>query len=641
MAQILKQSTAVDVIIGPFVDSTDGNTEETALSIASTDVKLSKNGQTMAGKNDVTACAHDANGMYNCELDATDTNTVGQLTIFVHVSGALAVRHDYQVMEEATYDALFGASAAGFDANGRVDVGKWLGTAVTTSATTNKPEVDVNSISDDATAANNAELMFDGTGYAGGTTKLQVDTVAVSGDTVAADNMEADYDGTGFNKSNSTIGTCTTNTDLVSAASIADAVWDETISAHIANDSAAAHISQLRSNTAQAGASTTITLDTGANATDDYYNDGWIAIIQGTGAGQTRLITDYVGSTKVATVSPAWTTNPSSDSEFLIVPSAQISGASAPTAAAIADAVWDEAQSGHTTAGTFGKYLDTEVSGVSGGGSSNPAILQNTTIATLASQTAFTLTAGSADDDAYNGMIIVIQDQSTSTQKAVGRISDYTGSTKSVTLEADPAIFTMAVGDTVDILAVTNHITTVDTVTNQVTADVTAISGDATAANNAESFFDGTGYAGTNNVIPTVTSVTNQVTADVTAISGDSVAADNCELMFDGTGYAGGTTKLDVNIASSDDIDLTATQKASVNAEVDTALITTTYAEPSSVPAATSSIKDKLNWLFALARNKMTQTATTQTLRNDADGANIATSTVSDDGTTFTRGEYT
>jgi hypothetical protein len=35
------------------------------------------------------------------------------------------------------------------------------------------------------------------------------------------------------------------------------------------------------------------------------------------------------------------------------------------------------------------------------------------------------------------------------------------------------------------------------------------ISGDATAADNAESFFDGTGYAGTNNVIPTVTTLTN------------------------------------------------------------------------------------------------------------------------------------
>ena len=39
-----------------------------------------------------------------------------------------------------------------------------------------------------------------------------------------------------------------------------------------------------------------------------------------------------------------------------------------PTAAAITDAVWDEVQSGHTTAGTFGKFVDVEVSSVSGGG---------------------------------------------------------------------------------------------------------------------------------------------------------------------------------------------------------------------------------------------------------------------------------
>jgi hypothetical protein len=46
-----------------------------------------------------------------------------------------------------------------------------------------------------------------------------------------------------------------------------------------------------------------------------------------------------------------------------------------------------------------------------------------------------------------------------------------------------------------------------------VSSDVTAISTDTTAANNAESFFDGTGYAGTNNVIPTVTTVTNLTNA--------------------------------------------------------------------------------------------------------------------------------
>ena len=43
-------------------------------------------------------------------------------------------------------------------------------------------------------------------------------------------------------------------------------------------------------------------------------------------------------------------------------------------------------------------------------------------------------------------------------------------------------------------------------------ANVVQISGDSTAADNAEAFFDGTGYAGTNNVIPTVSTVTNGVT---------------------------------------------------------------------------------------------------------------------------------
>lgn len=82
----------------------------------------------------------------------------------------------------------------------------------------------------------------------------------------------------------------------------------------------------------------------------------------------------------------------------------------------------------------------------SGGGA-----MHSTTIATLASQTSFTLTAGSADDDAYNYCVAVITDESTDAQKCVAVISDYTGASKTVTLGADPAIFTMAVGDTVEI----------------------------------------------------------------------------------------------------------------------------------------------------------------------------------------------
>jgi len=109
----LKQSTAVDVLIGPFVDSTDGNSEEVGLTISQSDVQLSKNGGGLSPKNDSDSCAHSANGCYICNLNATDTNTVGQLTLYVHEGGALPVRLDYHVVEEVVHVAMYGAAAVG------------------------------------------------------------------------------------------------------------------------------------------------------------------------------------------------------------------------------------------------------------------------------------------------------------------------------------------------------------------------------------------------------------------------------------------------------------------------------------------------------------------------------------------------
>lgn len=75
----------------------------------------------------------------------------------------------------------------------------------------------------------------------------------------------------------------------------------------------------IRSGTAQAGAGGTITLDAGASGTDQFYRGSKIEIVSGTGAGQSaRLIGGYIGSTKVASVVPNWTTNPDSSSVFII-----------------------------------------------------------------------------------------------------------------------------------------------------------------------------------------------------------------------------------------------------------------------------------------------------------------------------------
>jgi len=76
----------------------------------------------------------------------------------------------------------------------------------------------------------------------------------------------------------------------------------------------------MRFNTATAGGASTITLDASASSTNDYYNGALIMLVGGTGAGQARTITDYVGSTLVASVNKSWATNPANGSVFVIIP---------------------------------------------------------------------------------------------------------------------------------------------------------------------------------------------------------------------------------------------------------------------------------------------------------------------------------
>lgn len=89
------------------------------------------------------------------------------------------------------------------------------------------------------------------------------------------------------------------------------------------------------------------------------------------------------------------------------------------------------------------------------------------------------------------------------------------------------------------------------------------------------------------------------------------------------------------------DLGTAALTAADVNAQVLDVMNVDTFAEPAGIHAATASIFAKINFMAAFLRNKKTQTATTQLLRNDADDGTIATSTVSSDGTTAIKGEFT
>lgn len=75
---------------------------------------------------------------------------------------------------------------------------------------------------------------------------------------------------------------------------------------------------RLTSGTVAAGAAGTVTLAAGASSVDDFYKGRSISIISGTGVGQSRVCTAYNGTTKVATISPNWATNPSAGATYYI-----------------------------------------------------------------------------------------------------------------------------------------------------------------------------------------------------------------------------------------------------------------------------------------------------------------------------------
>lgn len=404
----LRQSTSQVIRFGPCLDKADGVTEETTLTLAQADMRLSKDGGAFAQKSAAGNATHDSDGWYSTTLSTTDTATVGELILNVHQpANMLPVWVRWWVLEEAVYDDLYGAAAPGYlkpttatrtldvaatgeagidlgnttgaltnsevgwiDGNDRVDVGQWLGTAVTTSATSNKPEVDMNSISDDAAAANNLELAMENgaAGYVASDMKYLDGGAQSAAD--LKDFADAGYDpGTNKVEGVKTADVTTANTDMVGT-----------------------------DNAALASA-----LTTHDNKLAPVALDGGGATI---GGMLTKLADDNGGADFDATT----------DSQ---------------------QAIRDRGDAAWTT----------------GGGGSDRLLMVDTTIATLASQTSFTLTAGSADDDAYVNCTIVVEDVSTATQKAVGLISAYTGGTKTVTLKYDPGVFTMAVTDKVYILA--------------------------------------------------------------------------------------------------------------------------------------------------------------------------------------------
>ncbi len=414
MAQILKQSTAVDVIIGPFVDSTNGDTEETGLTISRADVLLSKNGQALTQKTDVTAAAHDANGMYNCELDATDTDTIGQLTIFVHESGALAVRHDYQVVEQDTYEFLF-ASGSTADA----DVAAIL-------ADTNEVQAELADggrldLLIDLILADTGELQAEWVD--GGRLDLLIDLILADTGELQAEWVDAGRldlildailaDTTGLN------GDAMRGTDSAALASVLGALNDAAAAGDpTATDTLVQYAKQLIN--VLVGATGVATFPAaGAPANNISLAEIIRAIYDDTNAIQGKLpsgtISDFAEASNDVTLADASIT-----AAKYAANAREAAGQATDEVNAIADGVWNEARSGHTIAGTYGEVHNEIISGAAEAG-------------TL-STTEMTSDLSEATDEHYNGRIVIWTGGVLSGQAS--DITAYLGSTGRLTYTA-------------------------------------------------------------------------------------------------------------------------------------------------------------------------------------------------------------
>jgi hypothetical protein len=137
--------------------------------------------------------------------------------------------------------------------------------------------------------------------------------------------------------------------------------------------------------------------------------------------------------------------------------------------------------------------------------------------------------------------------------------------------------------------------------------NVTQVSGDATAADNLESYCDGT----------------TPIPANATQVSGDATAADNAEAFFDGTGYAGGTTKLGVNVvAAANDVITAAALAADAGTEIADAVLKRDWT------AVTGEAGRSVLNALRLLRNKWAVSGNTLTVCEEDDATEAWTGTL-------------
>jgi hypothetical protein len=259
------------------------------------------------GATSITLASGETNNPLNCEIAIVGGTGAGQKakctawnssTKVATTSCPQGVSGAWVTNPDSTSLYAINDLIPNIDANGRVDLGEILGTASAGTA-----------------------------GYVGldwSAIHAPTTSVSLSGTTISTSQAVASVSGA--------VGSVTGNVGgnvVGSVASVTGAVGSVTavVSANVTEWSGTnvagaipPDIVFLHSGTAQAGGASTITLDSGASSTNNLYQNQIIFIRSGTGAGQSAIITSYVGSTKVATIVGSWASNPDNTSVFTIMP---------------------------------------------------------------------------------------------------------------------------------------------------------------------------------------------------------------------------------------------------------------------------------------------------------------------------------
>lgn len=366
-------------MFGVFVDKADGVTLKTdATTItdidhATTGIFLSKNGVAAAIRHqNVTASVADAYGMMKVTLDTTDTATVGTLDVlFAKAATYLPVHKTFMVLPANVYDSLMGTDLLD------VNAAQWLGTAIVAPAVAGTPDVNAKQIGGTAQTGNDVgadvnEILIDtavigalGAGLTAIASQASVD--AVKSDTggivtdVAATHVHAAGAETQATAAAADVvnidGAAMRGTDSAALASS----WTAALATVLANYTAARagyldNVNQaglLQVTAARAALLDQITalrlaeLDA-ANIPADIdtikgYLDTEVAAIK----AKTDLIPADVASIPTSTELDAAHGAGSWEG-----------GGAAPSAAVIADAVWDELIADHLGVGATGQALD-------------------------------------------------------------------------------------------------------------------------------------------------------------------------------------------------------------------------------------------------------------------------------------------